>query len=161
MLNQTYEPLAICTVKKAIILVVLEKAQIIVNNNQKFIYSVNTKYPIPSVIKLNNYITRPFKKVILSRKNVLRRDGYKCAYCGRSDLQLTIDHVIPKSKGGEDVWENMVAACLPCNNKKGVRTLGEANLILKINPYHPNHIMFILNNFGRINELWKPYLFNK
>ena len=161
MLNQTYEPLAICTVKKAIILIVLEKAQIIVTNNHKFIYSVKKNFPIPSVIRLNNYISRPFKKVILSRKNVLRRDGYKCAYCGRSDLQLTIDHVIPKSKGGEDVWENMVAACLPCNNKKGDRTLSEANLILKINPYHPNHLMFILNNFGRINELWKPYLFNK
>ncbi len=161
MLNQNYEPLSICTVKKAIILIIREKAQIIVVNTQKVVNTINKNFPFPSVIRLNNYITRPYKKVILSRKNILRRDGYKCAYCGRSDLPLTIDHIVPKSKGGEDVWENMVTACLPCNNKKGDRTLHEANLILKINPYRPNHIMFIMNNFGRINELWKPYLFNK
>jgi 5-methylcytosine-specific restriction endonuclease McrA len=74
-------------------------------------------------------------------------------------LPLTIDHVIPKSKGGDDSWENMVAACLPCNNRKGNRSPEEAKLKMKIKPYTPNHIMFIRNNAGRLEDTWKQYLF--
>jgi 5-methylcytosine-specific restriction endonuclease McrA len=74
-------------------------------------------------------------------------------------LPLTIDHVIPKSKGGDDSWDNLVAACLPCNNKKGDRTPEESHIKLKIIPYTPNHIMFIRNNAGRLDDAWKQYLF--
>lgn len=108
---------------------------------------------------MNSYKKLPYKKIILTRKNILKRDRHKCAYCGRGDLPLTIDHIIPKSRGGDDTWENLVAACLPCNNKKGDRTPEEANIKLKIKPYVPNHIMFIRNTVGRLDDNWKPYLF--
>ena len=72
---------------------------------------------------------------------------------------MTIDHIIPKARGGEDSWENLVAACLPCNNSKGDRSPKEAGIDLRVKPYSPNHIMFILNALGRIDEEWKPYLF--
>jgi 5-methylcytosine-specific restriction endonuclease McrA len=101
----------------------------------------------------------PYKKVVLTRKNILRRDSYKCAYCGRSDLPLTIDHVIPKSRGGNDSWENLVCACTTCNNKKGDRTLEEANMILHSRPFKPSHIMFIKHVVGKLDENWKPYLY--
>lgn len=90
----------------------------------------------------------------------MKRDGHKCAYCGRGDLPLTIDHVIPKSKGGDESWDNLVAACLPCNNKKGDRSPEDANMQLRIRAYTPNHIMFIKNSAGRVDETWKPYLFH-
>ncbi len=102
----------------------------------------------------------PYKKIILTRRNILRRDNHKCAYCGRGDLPLTIDHIIPRSKGGDDSWENLVAACLPCNNSKGDRTPDEANLKLKYKPYAPSHIMFIKTTAGRFDDTWKPYLFH-
>ena len=89
----------------------------------------------------------------------MKRDGHKCAYCGRADLPLTLDHVIPRSKGGDDSWENLVAACLPCNNRKGDRTPEESHLKLKVKPYTPSHIMFIKNNAGRLDDSWKQYLF--
>ena len=159
LLNQSYEPLTICTVKKAVILILLGKAELIVNNEKKFIHSERSTFAWPSVVRLNDYIKVPYKKIILTRRNILKRDGHKCAYCGRADLPLTIDHVIPRSKGGDDSWENLVAACLPCNNRKGNRTPEESKLKLKIKPYTPNHIMFMRNNAGRLDETWKQYLF--
>lgn len=159
LLNQSYEPLTICNLRKAIILIFLGKAELVSDKNHKTIHSVSNTFPWPSVIRLNAYIKIPYKKIILTRKNILRRDNHKCAYCGRGDLPLTIDHVIPRSRGGDDIWENLVAACLPCNSKKGDRTPDEANMPLRIKPYAPNHIMFIRNSIGRMDEEWKPYLF--
>lgn len=159
MLNQSYEPLTICNVKKAIVLILLGKAELVADNHRKKIHTVSKTFPWPSVIRLNDFVKIPYKKIILTRRNILKRDGHKCAYCGRGDLPLTIDHVIPKSKGGDDTWENLVAACLPCNNKKGDRTPEEAGMKLKIKPYAPNHIMFIKSAVGRVEDTWKPYLF--
>lgn len=159
MLNQSYEPLTICNVKKAIVLILLGKAELVADNERKKIHTVSKTFPWPSVIRLNDFVKVPYKKIILTRRNILKRDGHKCAYCGRGDLPLTIDHVIPKSKGGDDSWENLVAACLPCNNKKGDRTPEEAGMKLRIKPYAPNHIMFIKSAVGRMEESWKPYLF--
>lgn len=151
--------MTICNVKKAIVLILLGKAELVADNQRKKIHTVSKTYPWPSVIRLNDFIRVPYKKIILTRRNILKRDGHKCAYCGRGDLPLTIDHVIPKSKGGDDSWENLVAACLPCNNKKGDRTPEEAEMKLRIKPYTPNHIMFIKSAVGRMEEAWKPYLF--
>jgi len=109
---------------------------------------------------LKNYIHVPYKKIILTRKNILKRDGHKCVYCGKGHLPLTVDHVIPKSRGGVDNWDNVVAACLPCNNKKGYRTPSEAGMKLKVIPFEPNHISFIRNCFGRLEESWEPFLFH-
>ncbi|NUN08562.1 MAG: HNH endonuclease [Ignavibacteriaceae bacterium] len=140
-------------------LLFLSKAEIIKDDSRKSIRTVGGAFPWPSVIRLTNYINVPFQKVVLTRKNILRRDNYKCTYCGRGDLPLTIDHVVPKARGGSDSWENLVAACTSCNNKKGDRSPAEANMKMLNRPYVPNHIIFIKNSVGKIDENWKPYLY--
>lgn len=109
---------------------------------------------------MNSYIKLPYKKIILTRKNILKRDKHKCGYCGRGDIPLTIDHIMPKARGGGDNWDNLVAACMTCNNKKGDRTPQEAAMPLRIKPYKPNYIIFITNTVNRLDESWKPYLFH-
>jgi 5-methylcytosine-specific restriction endonuclease McrA len=141
------------------VLIYMGKAELLIDDKRKVVRTVSRKFPWPSVIRLNYFITVPYKKVVLTRKNILRRDAYKCAYCGRSDLPLTIDHVIPKAKGGHDSWENLVCACTNCNNMKGGRTPEEANLRLIYKPFKPNHIMFIKTVVGKLDENWKPYLY--
>lgn len=159
LLNQSYEPLAICTVKKAIVLLILKKAHVVAEKPNKFIHSVRHSFPIPTVVRLNTYVRVPYKRAILSRKNIILRDDKKCAYCGRSDVPLTVDHIIPKARGGEDTWENLVCACFICNNKKGNRTPEEAGFKLLVKPYVPNRILFIKNSTAKIDESWRPYLF--
>ncbi len=131
----------------------------VAKDRKKQIRTVRTAYPWPSIIRLNHFINLPYKKVVLTRKNILRRDAYKCGYCGRSDLPLTIDHIIPKAKGGSDSWENLIAACTVCNNRKGDRTPEEANMRLLSKAFKPSHIMFIKNVVGKLDENWKPYLY--
>jgi 5-methylcytosine-specific restriction endonuclease McrA len=159
ILNQSYEPLTVCNIKKAIVLIYLGKAELVVQDKRKELRSVSKTFPWPSIIRLSQFITLPYKRVVLTRKNILRRDEYKCSYCGRGDLPLTIDHVVPKSKGGIDSWDNLVCACTFCNNKKGDRTPVEANMILLNRPFKPSHIMFIKNVVGKLDENWKPYLY--
>jgi len=115
--------------------------------------------PLPSVIKLNHYVKRPYREVMLARKNILRRDKHICAYCGRGDLPLTIDHIMPKSQGGEDTWENLITACLPCNNKKGNQTPAQADMKLRFKPFKPSYVIFLVNTLNRIDENWKTFLF--
>ncbi len=131
----------------------------VINDTKKELHSVSRSYPWPSIIRLSQYINLPCKKVVLTRKNILRRDSYKCGYCGRGDLPLTIDHVIPKARGGTDSWENLVCACTSCNNRKGDRTPEEAKMSLKNKPFKPSHIMFIKNVVGKLDDNWKPYLY--
>lgn len=159
VLNQSYEPLSICNLRKAIVLIYLGKAESVINDERKKLHSVDSTYPWPSIIRISKFIKVPYKKVVLTRKNILRRDGYKCAYCGRSDLPLTVDHVIPKARGGDETWENLITACTVCNNKKGDRTPEEARMKLFYQPFKPSHIMFIKNVVGRLDERWKPYLY--
>lgn len=159
LLNQSYEPISICNVKKAVILIFLGKAQLVTDNKSLALRTVTRTFPWPSVVRLNSYVRLPFKDIILTRKNILRRDKHKCGYCGRSDLQLTIDHIIPKARGGEDSWENLVSACLKCNNKKGDRTPEQAGIKLRIKPYRPNYVMFLVNSVSRIDNEWKPFLY--
>jgi len=159
VLNQSYEPLSICNLRKAIVLIYLGKAESVINDDRKKLHSVDSTYPWPSIIRISKFIKVPYKKVVLTRKNILRRDGYKCAYCGRSDLPLTVDHVIPKARGGDETWENLITACTVCNNKKGDRTPEEARMKLFYKPFKPSHIMFIKNVVGRLDERWKPYLY--
>lgn len=158
VLNQSFEPMSVTSVRKAIILLYLGKAEI-VEKNHGMIRSINMAFPIPSVVRIKRYIHIPRKRIILTRKNILRRDNHRCQYCGRRNVSLTIDHVIPKVKGGPDTWENLVAACVQCNNKKGNRTPEEAGMSLLHKPKRPNHIFFIRYSAGRIDKLWKPYLF--
>lgn len=137
----------------------LGKAELVSKDPKKNIKTVSGLFVWPTVIRLSKYVNVPYKKVVLTRKNILRRDGYKCVYCGRSDIALTVDHIIPKARGGTDSWENMVCACTSCNNKKGNRTPSEANLRMLYKPYAPNHILFIKNSVAKIDETWKPYLY--
>lgn len=157
-MNQNYEPITICNVRRAIILTFLGKAEIISKVDNKEIRSVYRTFEYPSIVRLVFFVRVPFKKIILSRKNILRRDNHRCQYCGAS-TNLTIDHVIPKSKGGEDSWENLTTACIKCNNKKGDRTPEEAKMHLYNAPKRPSHITFIKNFAGKIDECWKPYLY--
>lgn len=159
MLNQSYEPLTICNLRKAVVLIYLGKAETVINDERKSLHSINKTYPWPSIIRISKFVKVPYKKVVLTRKNILRRDGFKCAYCGRSDLPLTIDHIIPKARGGDDSWENLVSACTICNNKKGDRTPDEAKMKMLFQPFKPSHIVFIKNVVGRLDERWKPYLY--
>jgi len=138
---------------------ILQKAELINENPKLVVRTVSHQYPWPSVIRLKSYIRVPYNNINLTRKNILRRDNHKCGYCGRGDLTFTIDHVIPKAKGGKDTWENLVTACLPCNNKKGNFSPEDVNMHLKIKPHKPNYLMFILNSVSRIDEQWRPYLF--
>ncbi len=159
ILNQSYEPMSVINVKKAIVLLYLGKAELIEAHEGRAVRSVSTTMPFPSIVKLSMFVKVPFKRIILSRKNILRRDGHRCMYCGRGDLTLTIDHVMPISRGGEDSWENLVCACVKCNNRKGDRTPDEAHLLLLRRPMRPNHVTFISHFVGRMDERWKPYLF--
>ncbi len=159
VLNQSYEPLTICTLKKAVLLIFLGKAEIVHKDEKKSLRTVKMNFPWPSVIRISKFIKVPYKKVILTRKNILRRDNYKCAYCGRSDIMLTVDHIVPKARGGNDSWENLITACTKCNNIKGDRTPEEANMKLLTRPYKPSHVIFIKNIVSKIDEKWKPYLY--
>jgi 5-methylcytosine-specific restriction endonuclease McrA len=97
--------------------------------------------------------------VVLSRKNIIKRDNGRCQYCGSPHKPLTVDHVLPKNRGGEDSWENLVCACVSCNNRKGNRTPDEARMPLFRKPQRPTHIFFMQHFVGVVDERWKPYLF--
>ena len=159
VLNNNYEPLSICNVKKAICLLYLEKAELVAASDGRLLRSVSMSMPLPSIVRLAVFVRVPFKRIVLSRKNVLRRDGHRCQYCGRNDVPLTVDHVIPKARGGDESWENLVAACVRCNNRKGDRTPVEALMHLHRRPIRPNHVMFLRDFAGDVDEQWKPYLF--
>ncbi|GJQ64121.1 MAG: HNH endonuclease [Melioribacteraceae bacterium] len=161
LLNQSYEPLTLCNVKKALILIFLDKAELVVDLKEKKIHSSARNYPYPSIIRLKNYVRIPYKNIILSRKNVIKRDGYRCGYCGKRNAELTIDHILPKSRGGKDTWDNLVTCCIKCNNKKGNQTPNEAEMPLLVKPYTPDHIMLIKTELGKLDEQWRPFLFDK
>jgi 5-methylcytosine-specific restriction endonuclease McrA len=160
ILNQNYEPMTITNVKKAIILIYLGKAEII-EKNEAYIRSIRTSYPLPSIVRLTRYINVPRKRIILSRKNIIKRDSHQCQYCGIRTGSVTIDHVIPKVRGGEETWENLVCACVKCNNKKGNRTPEEAGMTLAKKPQRPNYLFFIRYYIGKLDNRWKPYLYMK
>ena len=151
--------MSVINVKKAIVLLYMGKVELIAANESLRVRSVSMSLPFPSIVRLSMYVRVPFKKIILSRKNILRRDGHRCQYCGRSDIPLTIDHITPISRGGEDTWENLACACVRCNNKKGDRTPEEALMPLRRKAMRPNHVTFISHFVGSLDERWKPYLF--
>jgi len=158
VLNQNYEPFSICTTKRAIVLVFLGKAEI-VERDALEIHTVSKTYPMPSVVRLFMYIAIPRKKILLTRKNIIKRDSYRCQYCGQKRQPLTLDHVIPKNQGGADSWENLVCACARCNNRKGQQTPDEAGMALLRRPRRPNYLTFIRCFIGISDQRWRRYLF--
>ncbi len=158
VLNQDYRALTICSVQRAVILVHLQKAELVESLPDHFLRSPSFRFPWPSIVRLKAFVRVPYKRIMLSRKNVLRRDAFRCQYCASKEA-LTVDHVLPKSRGGRDTWENLVAACTPCNNKKGNRTPEEARMALRRAPFRPSQVMFIRDFIGNVDDTWKPYLF--
>jgi 5-methylcytosine-specific restriction endonuclease McrA len=157
VLSKSYEPLSITSFRKAFLLVYMEKAEV-VDSSDVIVRSPSKSFNAPSIIRLK---TRPrynlFSKVELNRKNILKRDNHQCQYCGACD-NLTVDHIIPKSKGGASTWDNLVTACSSCNNKKDNKSLKEVGMHLKTEPKRPNYVHFLTRKHT-IHESWKPYLF--
>ncbi|MFT7032165.1 MAG: 5-methylcytosine-specific restriction endonuclease McrA [Cyclobacteriaceae bacterium] len=157
VLNQDYSPLTLCTVSRAFLLVFLEKAELLAADKNGYMRTVSMSYPKPSVIKIKSYVHVPYKGVVLSRYNILKRDAHKCQYCGTTK-DLTLDHLIPRSKGGKSTWKNLVTACKRCNSRKGDSTPTEAGLVLQKPPFKPSYIMFLRNSVGELNDDWQQYL---
>ncbi len=157
VLNNDFSPLTVCSVYKAFLLVFTSKAELLSSEEGGFLRSISKSFPKPSVIRIKRYINIPYKGVVLSRYNILKRDNNECQYCGASK-ELTLDHLIPKSKGGKSTWKNLVTACKSCNSKKGNFSPQEVGLNLKILPVKPSYIMFLRNSSGNMRDEWRPYL---
>lgn len=160
ILNADYSAISICTVPKAFLLVYLNKAELVAEAAQYQIRTINKAYPSPSVIRLNRYVNVPYKSVILNRHNVFKRDNNSCVYCG-TNRDLTLDHVMPKSRGGKTQWENLVAACKRCNSKKGHFTPDEAKMPLRRKPFKPSFVMFVKSQTAQLQDHWLPFLNSK
>ena len=158
VLNADYRALSVCSVERAVGLLWLDKVELVAADVARCLHSARAEHPWPSVVRLRRYVRTPYRKVLLTRRNVFRRDGHRCQYCGAAE-GLTLDHVVPKSRGGPDTWENLVAACVPCNNRKGGRTPDEAQMPLARPPFRPSHVMYMRDFIGRAHEAWKPFLF--
>lgn len=162
LLNQNYQPLNICKLRRAIVLLLKEKAEV-VEWDSCLINTVSTKIEVPSVIRLCYFVKVPVPKIQPTRRNILIRDNFVCQYCGIKTHDLTIDHLIPRKFGGKSTWENLVSACKECNNKKGDKLLSETKIKLKNEPRPLKFIPTIfysdksLNNFY-IKDEWKKYL---
>ncbi|MBI2216546.1 MAG: HNH endonuclease [Candidatus Rokubacteria bacterium] len=140
VLNYSYEPLHFTNARRAVTLLLNGKA-VPVEASPRVIRSPSTVFSLPAVIRLAVYIRKPFiDRVAFNKKNILRRDGYSCQYCSRRGERLTVDHVIPRSRGGDTTWTNVVAACLRCNLKKGNRLPHEAGMRLLRDPVHPKFL---------------------
>lgn len=144
VLNADYAPLNIVSKRKAILYVIKKKVQILSDR----------------VVRLLNYVKLPYKKIMangVSRKAIFTRDKYTCAYCSAKE-NLTVDHILPQSRGGQDIWENLITSCLRCNLKKSNRTPKEADMKLLFEPYRPFNKMSLTIHSSNVNE-WKEYLF--
>lgn len=158
VLNGNYEPLHVCTVRRAIGLLWKKKAHLVLNG-RGYISTVREAVPIPSVIRLNYVISRPRSPVRLTRREVFRRDNYTCQYCGRQVSHPTIDHVIPRERGGTTTWTNVVTACPECNYRKGNRTPQEAHMCLLRPPSPPpTHALYRFSRFLELHNEWRPFL---
>ena len=159
LLNQNYEPLTILRARRAVTLVLLGKADLIEKVRGQLLHSMRISVPLPSVVRLKYYVHIRRKEISLTKKNIIKRDNHQCQYCGKKGGMMTTDHIIPKSYGGTDSWENLVCACLECNNRKGNRSPQEARMKLLHKPKKPNYFTFVLNDLGKPKLKWRPYLF--
>ena len=159
VLNQNYEPLNVCSVRRAFVLVFRGKAELLAEGDEP-IHGVDAvRFTSPSVIRLRDFVRRPLPHVRLTRREVFARDNNRCQYCNRQDGDLTLDHVIPRRLGGRHEWENLVAACRGCNHRKGGRTPSEARMRLRRKPLRPVATPGML--FARYMDhyvKWRPFL---
>ena len=158
VLNQNYEPLNVCNVRRALILVLRGKAEVIESARSAF-HTARATFVLPSVIRLVHMIKRPRPKVRLSRKEIFIRDGWRCVYCGRNTRDLTLDHVLPRHRGGPHTWENLVAACRACNHRKAGRTPQEARMAMLHEPAVPRvSIYHAVFQYLRSQEEWRKFV---
>jgi 5-methylcytosine-specific restriction endonuclease McrA len=159
VLNQNYEPLNVCRVRRAVVLLQDGRAEML-ENGVGFIHSTSLDFPVPSVIRLAYFIKRPHPRRKMTRFEIFQRDHFTCQYCGKTTSQLTLDHVIPRYRGGEHVWENVVSACIPCNRRKAGRTPREAGMKLLHTPAppHGDRFFYIPYRYRQSQSLWQKYL---
>lgn len=155
VLNQNYEPLDVCHARRALGLVDRGKAEVL-EHAQSVLRSPSRIFRLPSVIRLVYLIRRPRPRVRLTRRELFIRDNLICQYCGVKTRDLTLDHVIPRHKGGKHVWENLVSCCRRCNHKKGGRTPDEAHMALRRRPFEPKASSYYL--FGQYLETFADWL---
>lgn len=158
VLNATYEPINVCTVRRAVVLVLKEKAEL-VEHADYLLRSVSATLPRPSVIRLVSYVRVPrdTRRRKITRRAVFARDNWTCQYCGARS-NLTVDHVIPRSKGGTSTWENIVASCAPCNRRKGDALPRQVGMELRRVPRTPSAQVFIHVAAPTIPLAWRQYL---
>jgi 5-methylcytosine-specific restriction endonuclease McrA len=157
VLNYDFSPLSVCSVERAFVLVYMKKSEMVKSSNGHQLRSVTKAFPMPSVIRLLRYVNVPYKGVQLTRQNIFKRDQFCCQYCGKT-RDLTLDHVVPKARGGKSAWTNLVTACKRCNTTKGNNTPEEAGVRLKLKPYKPSYIMFIRELSGFYQDEWQQFL---
>jgi 5-methylcytosine-specific restriction endonuclease McrA len=162
VLNASYEPLQLISIRRAIVLLLQEKAELIEAAEQR-LRARSVSFEVPLVIRLVHYIKIPRRmRLPCSRRGVLARDRETCMYCGAQPgrANLTVDHILPRSRGGQTVWENVVAACRECNHRKGDRTPEEANMKLAYRPRQPQYIAFALLGELERHDVWRKYAYS-
>src|ERR687893_1288373 len=158
VLNASYEPLNVTTVKRAHVLVFKGKAEVIEELDRP-LRSATGRFSWPHVIRLVQYVRVPRAvQRKISRRALFARDGWRCVYCGTANNRLTLDHVVPRSRGGDSVWENVVTSCAPCNHRKGNRLPHEVAMELKVHPKPPTPVLFIRLTTESIPDVWRTYL---
>jgi 5-methylcytosine-specific restriction endonuclease McrA len=159
VLNQNFEPLALCRTRRAMILLCLRKADLLESYDGRFMRSVTMALPMPSVLRLNHYVRVVRKEIPLTKRNIFRRDNHRCQYCGRTSSNMTADHVVPRTLGGVDSWENLVCACHDCNSRKGDKPPFLVGLKLLRKPKKPHYFTFVLSALDDVPSIWRRYLF--
>ena len=157
VLNTTYEPLNVCSLRRAVVLMLKDKAEV-VEHSPATLHAERLVFAVPHVIRLRTYVAVPRATTRrISRHAVFARDRFRCQYCG-AQKRLTVDHVVPRSKGGSDGWDNVVTSCAPCNLRKGDRLLPADDLSLarKPRPLEPFGVVFM--EVDHIHASWRPYL---
>ena len=158
VLNANFEPINVCTTRRAIGLILNGKAALVLNGRGE-VKTVSQAYPRPSIIRLERMVKRPRPTVRLTKREILRRDEYTCQYCGQRTPYLTIDHVIPRRLGGRHTWDNLVAACPPCNHRKGGRTADQAQMRLLHKPAEPpSSARYMFARHLGENQEWLPFV---
>ncbi len=161
VLNATYEPLSIVSIRRAVVLLLKEKAEVL-EAAENALRAQDIAIPVPLVIRMVYYVRIPHSTMLpLSRRTVMARDQYTCQYCGATPLRadLTIDHIMPRSRGGVTDWDNVVVACRSCNQKKGNRTPKEAQMQIMRPAQRPRYVALAFLGEPTHREVWSKYLY--
>lgn len=159
VLDSSYIPRSVINTERAFVISYKGNAEVISEHPESFkLVNPELDIPKPSIIRIFKHVNVPFTKVALSRENIYKRDNYVCVYCGSDNKKnLTLDHVIPKSKGGKDSWDNLVTSCKKCNSEKSDLTLVEFGKLIP-KPIRPHYLM-LMKKVDYLPEEWKVYLF--